>query len=62
MFPTLINLFITIRIELNSVLIIDFLDNNSFITKFNKTKFYALSGTYNSYNSLYNRCLGFLVR
>ena len=37
------------------------LDGGSFIIKFNKTKFYALSGTYSGYNSLYSKCLKFLV-
>ena len=32
-----------------------FLENNNFITKFNKTELYALSGTYNGYNSPYGR-------
>ena len=59
--PHLINLLIIIRIELNSVLIIGFLNSNNFIIKFNKTELYALSGTCNSYNSLYSKCLEFLV-
>ena len=37
------------------------LDKGNFIIKFNKTKLYALSGTYNNYNSLYGKCLKFLV-
>ena len=37
------------------------LNNNNFIIKFNKTKLYTLSGTYNSYNSLYGKCLEFLI-
>ena len=47
--------------ELNSVLIISFLDSNSFTIKSNNTELYAFSGTYNSYNSLYGKCLEFLV-
>ena len=38
-----------------------FLDSDSFTIKFNKTKLYTFSGTYNSYNSLYSKCLKFLV-
>ena len=38
-----------------------FLDGNNFIIKFNKTKLYAFSGTYNGYNSLYGKYLEFLV-
>ena len=60
--PHLVNLLIIIKIELNSVLIMGSLDSNSFIIKFNKTKLYALSETYNGYNSLYGKCLEFLVR
>ena len=37
------------------------LDSDNFIIKFNKTKFYARSGTYNNYNSLYSKYLEFLV-
>ena len=59
--PHFVNLLIIIRIESNSVLIIGFLNNNSFIIKSNKTELHALSGTYNSYNSLYNKYLEFLV-
>ena len=58
--PYLVNLSTIIRIESNSVLIMGFLDSGSFITKFNKTKLYALSGTYNNYNSPYDKYLGFL--
>ena len=47
--------------ELNFILIISSLDSNNFIIKFNKTKLYAFSGTYNNYNSLYSKCLEFLV-
>ena len=47
--------------ELNSVPVIDSLDSGNFTIKFNKTELYALSGTNNSYNSLYRRCLLFLV-
>ena len=47
--------------ESNFVFVMGFLDNNNFITKFNKTKLYALSGTYNSYNFLYSKCLKFLA-
>ena len=36
--------------ELNFILIIGFLNNSNFITKSNKIKLYALSGTCNSYN------------
>ena len=59
--PYLVNLLITTRIELNSVLIMGSLDDNSFIIKSNKTELYTLSGIYNSYNSLYGKCLEFLV-
>ena len=58
----LINLLTTIRIKLNSVLVMGSLNDNSFITKFNNTKPHALSETYNSYSSLYGRCLPLLVR
>ena len=37
------------------------LNSNNFIIKFNKTKLYAHSETYNNYNSLYGKCLEFLV-
>ena len=37
------------------------LDGGNFITKFNNTKFYTLSKTYNSYNSPYKRCLAFFI-
>ena len=37
------------------------LNNNSFIIKSNKIELHALSETYNSYNSLYSKCLKFLV-
>ena len=37
------------------------LNNNNFIIKFNKTELYALSETYNGYNSLYSKYLEFLV-
>ena len=37
------------------------LDNNNFIIKSNKTELYALFGTCNGYNSLYNKCFKFLV-
>ena len=47
--------------KLNFILSMGSLNNNSFIIKFNKTKLYALSGTYNSYNSLYSKYLGFWV-
>ena len=47
--------------ELNFVLIMGSLSSGSFIIKFNKTKLYALSETYNSYNFLYSKCLEFLV-
>ena len=47
--------------ELNSVLIMGFLDGNNFIIKFNKTKFYAYFKTYNDYSSLYSKYLKFLV-
>ena len=49
------------RIELNSVLIIDFLNSDKFTIKSNNTELYALSGTCNNYNFLYGRCLEFLV-
>ena len=47
--------------ESNSVLIIGFLDNSNFTIKFNKTELYTLSETYKGYNSLYSKCLEFLV-
>ena len=47
--------------ELNSILIMGSSDGNSFIIKFNKTKLYTRSETYNNYNSLYGKCLEFLV-
>ena len=59
--PHLINLLVITRIESNSVLVISFLNSNNFTIKFNKTELYTLSGTYNSYNSLYSKCLKFLV-
>ena len=59
--PHLINLLIIIRMELNFVLIISFLDSNSFTIKFNKTELHALSKIYNNYNSLYGKYLEFLV-
>ena len=49
------------RIELNSILIMDFLDSSSFIIKFNKIKLYALSGIYKGYNSLYSKYCEFLA-
>ena len=57
----LINLLTTIRMELNSVLVMGFLDGGSFTIKSNKTELYACSGTYSNYNSLYGKCLEFLV-
>ena len=59
--PHLINLLTIIRMELNSIFIMSFLDGDNFIIKFNKTKLYAHSGIYNSYNSLYSKCFKFLV-
>ena len=59
--PHLVNLLIIIRMELNSVFIIDFLDSNNFIIKFNKTELYAFSGTCNNCNSLYSKYLEFLI-
>ena len=47
--------------ESNSVFIINSLDGNSFIIKSNNTELYTLSGIYNSYNSLYGKCLEFFV-
>ena len=47
--------------ESNSVFIIGLLNSDSFTIKFNKTKLYALSRTYKGYNSLYSKCLKFLV-
>ena len=38
-----------------------FLEGNNFIIKFNKTELYALSKTYNNYNSPYNKYLKFFV-
>ena len=38
-----------------------FLDDNNFTIKFNKTKLYAQSEIYKGYNSLYNKCLKFLI-
>ena len=32
------------------------LDSGNFITKSNEIKLHAVSGTYNSYSSLYKRC------
>ena len=37
------------------------LDGNNFIIKFNKTELHARSKTYNNYNSLYGKCLEFLI-
>ena len=37
------------------------LDGNNFIIKFNKIELYTRFGTYNNYNSLYSKCLEFLV-
>ena len=59
--PHLINLSITIRMELNSVLIMGFLNNSNFTIKFNKTELYTRSRTCNNYNSPYSKCLKFLV-
>ena len=59
--PHLVNLLITIRMELNSVFVIGFLDGGNFIIKFNKTEFYTRSGTCNGYNSLYSKYLEFLI-
>ena len=59
--PHLINLLITTRIELNSVLIIGSLDNSNFTIKFNKTELHTLSRIYNNYNSPYSKYLKFLV-
>ena len=47
--------------ELNSVFIISSLDSGSFTIKFNEIKLYAFSETCNNCNSLYNKCLEFLV-
>ena len=47
--------------ELNSVLIMGSLDNSNFIIKFNETKLHARFRTYNNYNSLYSKCLKFLI-
>ena len=47
--------------ELNSILIMGSLDGDNFIIKSNETKLYARFRTYNGYNSLYNKCLEFLV-
>ena len=47
--------------ELNSILIMGFLNSDNFTIKFNKTKLYAYSKTYNNYNSLYSKCLKFLI-
>ena len=38
-----------------------FLNNNNFIIKSSKTELHAHSGTYNSYNYLYSKCLKFLI-
>ena len=51
----------TIRIELNFILVMGSLDSSNFIIKFNKTELYALSGTYNNYNSLYSKYFEFLI-
>ena len=37
------------------------LDSNNFIIKFNKTELHAYFKTYNNYNSLYSKCLEFLI-
>ena len=47
--------------ESNFVLIIGSLDGGNFTTKSNNTELYAFSGTCNNYNSLYSKCLKFLV-
>ena len=49
------------RIELNFILIMSFLDNSSFIIKFNKIELYTFSGTYKDYNSPYSKCRKFLA-
>ena len=51
----------TTRIESNSIHVMGSLDGGNLTIKFNNTKLYTLSGTYNSYNSLYGRCLPFFV-
>ena len=57
----IVNLLTTTRIELNSILIMGSLNNSNFIIKFSKTELHTLSGIYNSYNSLYSKCLKFLI-
>ena len=47
--------------KLNFIFLMGSLNGDNFIIKFNKTELYALSGTYNSYNFLYSKCLKFLV-
>ena len=59
--PYFINLLTTIRIKLNFILIMGSLNSNNFTIKFNKIELHAYSGTYNNYNSLYGKCLEFLV-
>ena len=57
----LVNRSTTIRMKSNSIFALGSLDGNSFTIKSNNIKLHALSGTYNSYSSLYERCLPFLV-
>ena len=59
--PHLVNLSTTTRIESNSVPVISSLNSDNFIIKSNKTKLHAFSGICNNYNSLYGKCLKFLV-
>ena len=47
--------------ELNFIFIMSSLDGNNFTIKFNKTELYTCSETYNNYNSLYGKCLKFLI-
>ena len=47
--------------ELNSVLVMDSVNGDNFTIKSKETELYALSGTYNGCNSLYGKCLEFLV-
>ena len=59
MSPTLlVNLLL---LKSNFVLIMGFLNSDSFIIKSNDTKLYALSRTYNDYSFLYRRYLPFLI-
>ena len=49
------------RMELNFVFIMSFLDGDNFIIKFSEIELYACFGTCSGYNSLYSKCLEFLI-